>query len=198
MGGCRKGSSCCPPTDKRSVKSLVQNTLARARTDFLAKKTQLVNYCKTLLSGTPPFRLGLDFGRTDLSRIHILEPLGLFRRIFPPDPFCSLKSVDRKRGQRKGSKTSKSVKIFSTLFDIFRAGQKTSKIVKKCQNIFDTFRQFSRGTSFPAGGSDKSSPELRPKTWQDKFLGLPFLVPMAGISAKTDPLSECPIDRIIP
>ena len=30
-------------------------------------------------------------------------------------------------------------KIFSTLFDIFRAGQKTSKIVKKGQNIFRRF-----------------------------------------------------------
>ena len=54
-------------------------------------------------------------------------------------------SADRKRGQRKGA-TSKKVenrqkvsKIFSTLFDIFRAGQKTSKIVKKCQNIFRHF-----------------------------------------------------------
>ena len=65
-------------------------------------------------------------------------------------------SADRKRGQRKGA-TSKNVKnlqkmskIFSTVFDIFRAGQENSKIVKKCKNIFDTFRQISRGTSFPA------------------------------------------------
>ena len=59
-------------------------------------------------------------------------------------------SADRKRGQRKGA-TSKNIKnrqkvskIFSTLFDIFRAGQKTSKIVKKCQkkDFLDTFRQF--------------------------------------------------------
>ena len=48
-------------------------------------------------------------------------------------------SAARKRGQRKGA-TSKNLKnrqkvskIFSTLFDIFRAGQETSKIVKKCQ-----------------------------------------------------------------
>ena len=40
---------------------------------------------------------------------------------------------------KKTSKIVKSVKQFSTLFDIFRAGQKTSKIVKKCQNIFRHF-----------------------------------------------------------
>ena len=56
-----------------------------------------------------------------------------------------LKSADRRRGQRKGA-TSKNVndrqkvsKLFSTLFDIFRAGQKKSKIVKKCQKYFRHF-----------------------------------------------------------
>ena len=43
--------------------------------------------------------------------------------------FQELISEDRKRGQ-------KSSKIFSTLFDIFRAGQKRSKIAKKCQKKF--------------------------------------------------------------
>ena len=54
-------------------------------------------------------------------------------------------SADYKRGRRKGA-TSKNVKnrqkvskIFSTLFDNFRAGQKTSKIVKKCQKVFRHF-----------------------------------------------------------
>ena len=31
-------------------------------------------------------------------------------------------------------------KMFSTLFDIFRAWQKTSKIVKSVKNVFDNFR----------------------------------------------------------
>ena len=49
------------------------------------------------------------------------------------------------RGHVKNVKNRQKVsKIFSTLFDNFRAGQKTSKIVKKCQNIF---RHFS--TIFP-------------------------------------------------
>ena len=61
---------------------------------------------------------------------------------------------------KERQKSSKSVKHFSTIFDIFRAGQKTVKNrqIKKCQNIFfDTFRQFSRGTSSPApfGGALK-------------------------------------------
>ena len=81
-------------------------------------------------------------------------------------------STDRKRGQRKGA-TSKNVKnrqkvskIFSTLFDIFRAGQKTSKIVKKCQK---SLRHFSRGTSFPAllGGSDFYCVKTHPRTFPE-------------------------------
>ena len=63
----------------------------------------------------------------------------------PGNVFCSRASADCKRGRRKGA-TSKNVKnrqkvskIFSTLFDSFRAGQKTSKIVKKCQKVFRHF-----------------------------------------------------------
>ena len=40
---------------------------------------------------------------------------------------------------KKRQKSQKVSKIFSTLFDIFRAGQKTSKIVKKCQKVFRHF-----------------------------------------------------------
>ena len=54
-------------------------------------------------------------------------------------------SADCKRGRRKGA-TSKNVKnrqkvskIFSTLFDNFRAGKKNSKIAKKCQKCFRHF-----------------------------------------------------------
>ena len=49
-------------------------------------------------------------------------------------------------GQKKRQKIVKKVsKIFSTLFDIFRAGHKTSKIVKKVSKIFSTlFDIFSR------------------------------------------------------
>ena len=45
---------------------------------------------------------------------------------------------------------AKSVKIFSTLFNIFSEEQKTSKIVKKChQKHFSTvFGDFSRGTKY--------------------------------------------------
>ena len=56
------------------------------------------------------------------------------------------KSVDRKRGQRKGA-TSKNVKkivkkcqkYFRHFSTFFRAGQKMSKIVKKCQTYFRHF-----------------------------------------------------------
>ena len=69
-----------------------------------------------------------------------------FRRPWEQDNVLGARlSANRKRGQRKGA-TLKNVKnrqnvskIFSTLFDNFRAGPKTSKIVKKCQTYFRHF-----------------------------------------------------------
>ena len=61
-----------------------------------------------------------------------------------------LLSADRKRDQRKettskkGKNRQKMSKIFSTLFDIFRAGQRTSKSSKSVKNIFDTLTIFAR------------------------------------------------------
>ena len=81
------------------------------------------------------------------------------------------KKADRRRGQRKGA-TSKNVKnrqkvskIFSTLFDIFRAVQKKSKIVKKCERyIFDIFRRFPQRHQLSGpflGGSDERKQTLK-------------------------------------
>ena len=49
------------------------------------------------------------------------------------------KGAGGKGPRQKSQKSSKSVKMFSTLFDNFRSGQKTSKIVEKRQKFFDTF-----------------------------------------------------------
>ena len=68
----------------------------------------------------------------------------------PSFPFFLKGAADRKRGRRKGA-TSKSVKnrqkvskIFSTLFDIFRAGAKKvknrQKVSKYVSTLFDNFR----------------------------------------------------------
>ena len=91
-------------------------------------------------------------------------------------------SVDRKRGQRKGA-TSKNVKnrqkvskIFSALFDIFRAGQKTSKSVKKCQKYFQHFSTiFARHRfSGPFWGALKNSRKNQPKKIKTAVLRMLF------------------------
>ena len=56
----------------------------------------------------------------------------------------------RGRVKKNVKNRQKVSKIFSTLFDIFRAGQKASKIVKKCQKSCRHFLRFSRCTRFPA------------------------------------------------
>ena len=102
-------------------------------------------YCLCAKASSPSFSSpSLEYRENSVSSLFRNSTLETVFRPFPISKLVSL-SADCKRGRRKGA-TSKNVKnrqkvskIFSTLFDIFRAGQKTSKIVEKCQKVFRHF-----------------------------------------------------------
>ena len=110
--------------------------------------TDLCSLLEPLISESFADSSGTNLGRRPAEKVYVLK-------MFVPSSLALTKTraangpqrrrkprkalADRKKGQQKGA-ASKNVKnrqkvskIFSTLFDIFRAGQKTSKIVKKCQ-----------------------------------------------------------------
>ena len=83
-------------------------------------------------------------------------------------------------------------KIFSTLFDIFRAGQKTSKIVKKRHNIFRHFSTIFARHQFsgPFGGALTPS---EPPIWGRQNGGQPDLFRFLPICSDLRSVFSAPI-----